>query len=458
MAMGKRRSERQSALFVPTVELARSPGHPFYERLEALLSDEGFDRFVEERCAPFYASKVGRPGTPPGVYFRMLMVGYFEGIGSEREIAWRCADSRSLARFLGYGPTETTPDHSTLSRTRRLIDLETHREVFTWVLSLLGRRGLVKGRTVAIDATTLEANAAMRSIVRKDDGRSYQTYLQDLAKASGIETPTREDCARLDKTRKKKGSNDEWEHPHDPDARITKMKDGRTHLAHKAEHATDLDTTAIVAVTVQPADRGDTSSVGETLAEASDQVAEALAEADGVRDVVLDKGYHSNDVLADLKDLGFRTYASEPDRGRRRWRDKTRERDAVYANRRRIKGNRGRALGKKRGEIAERSNAHCYETGGLRRVHVRRRDNVTKRVLIQAATYNLALAMRALLGCGTPKGLANRIAAALRGSVGLDHALDALRKLLSLVVAALAALTDRDEPTTSHPLTRSAAR
>jgi len=281
MAMGSRSDRQQEALFVPSKDLARSPGHPFYERVNALLAEEGFDSFVEARCARFYAEKMGRPSTRPGVYFRLLMVGYFEGISSEREIAWRCADSRSLSSFLGYGPTESTPNHSTLSRTRRLIDLETHREVFGWVLETLGRRGLLKGRSIAIDATTLEANAALRSVMRKDDGRTYDGFLDDLAKASGVETPTREDRAKVDKKRKKKGSNDDWQHPGDPDARITKMKDGSTHLAHKVEHATDLDTTAIVAVTVQAADLGDTNTVQQTLTEASDHVQEALPDAEG---------------------------------------------------------------------------------------------------------------------------------------------------------------------------------
>ena len=435
MAMGNRPEERQPPLFVPTGQLARSPGHPFYERLNELLADEGFDRFVEDRCASFYAATMGRPSMAPGVYFRLLMVGYFEGISSEREIAWRCADSRSLSSFLGFDPTEATPNHSTLSRTRRLLDLETHREVFGWILEMLGRRGLLKGRTVAIDATTLEANAALRSLVRKDDGQSYDAFLDGLARASGIETPTREDRAKLDKKRKKKGSNDDWTHPGDPDARITKMKDGRTHLAHKVEHATDLDTTAIVSVTVQPADRGDTHSVYETLAEASDHLGAALPDVVGVTEVVLDKGYHSNDVLADLTELGVRTYASEPDRGRRRWKNKARERDAVYANRRRIKGSRGQTLRKKRGEIAERSNAHCYETGGLRRVHVRRRANVEKRVLIQAATYNLALLMRALIGVGTPKGLVGRFAAVWNRLIGLEIAHRTLETLARRLLA-----------------------
>ena len=449
MVMGNRRAERQSALFVATEQLARSPGHPFYERLNGVLADEQFDAFVEELCVVFYADKMGRPSLAPGVYFRSLMVGFFEGISSEREIAWRCADSQSLSSFLGYGPTEATPTHVTLSKTRRLLDLETHREIFGWILSMLGRRGLLKGRTVAIDATTLEANAAMRSIVRRDSGQSYEGFLNDLAKASGIETPTREDRAKVDKKRKKKGSNDDWTHPRDPDARIAKMKDGRTHLAHKVEHATDLDTTAIVSVTVQAADLGDTHTVYETLSEASDHLSQALPDGNGITDVVLDKGYHSNDVLTDLKDLEFRTYASEPDRGRRLWKNKARARDAVYANRRRIKGDRGQRLRKLRGEIAERSNAHCYETGGLRRVHVRGRENVEKRVLIQAATYNLALAMRALLGVGTPKGLLRRGTAAagrLLASIRLWQPLGALLRWVITAIELLAK-PERNQPT-----------
>src|SRR5207342_1332120 len=184
-----------------------------------------FDRFVEEQCRPFYAPVMGRPSLPPGRYFRLLMVGYFEGLDSERGIAWRAADSLSLRQFLGLELSEAPPDHSTISRTRRLIDVETHQAVFTWILKRLAAAGLVKGQTIGIDATTLEANAALRSLVRRDTGESYQEFLTKLAEASGIRTPTRAALARLDRKRKKKGSNQEWTHPHDPDARITKMKD-----------------------------------------------------------------------------------------------------------------------------------------------------------------------------------------------------------------------------------------
>src|SRR5271154_6834570 len=275
MAMGTRQSE-QASLWVAAAELPKSPGHPFYTRLNALLDADGFDRFVEGQCARFYAPVLGRPSLAPGRYFRLLLVGYFEGIDSERGMAWRAADSLGLRKFLGVGLDEQTPDHSTISRTRRLIDVETHRKVFFWILERLRDQGLVKGKTVGIDATTLEANAAMRSIVRRDNGESYEEFLKGLAQESGIETPTREDLARFDRKRKNKASNKDWVNPHDADARITKMKDGRTHLAHKAEHAVDLKTGAVLAVTLQEADQGDTTTVIETLAQAGENGAELI--------------------------------------------------------------------------------------------------------------------------------------------------------------------------------------
>src|SRR5271169_4193418 len=280
MAMGARRDrERQEDLWVAYTDMAVGPGHPFYVRLNEILDGEGFDAFVEKLCARFYAEKLGRPGLTPGIYFRSLMIGYFEGIESERGIAWRLKDSLALRRFVGIALDENTPDHSTISRTRRLIDVDTHREVFAWVLGVLAERGLLKGQRIAIDATTLEANAAMRSIVRRDTGESYEEFLRGLAKASGIATPTREDLARLDRKRKKRTSNKEWKSPVDADARIAKMKDKRTHLAHKAEHAVDLDTGAVVAVTLQGADQGDTTTLDETLCEAGMAGAELVVRA-----------------------------------------------------------------------------------------------------------------------------------------------------------------------------------
>ena len=378
--MGKRKRERQPGMWVAATDFPTAASHPFYTRLNQLLREHGFDDFAETQCATFYADTMGRPGLPPGIYFRLLLIGYFEGIDSERGIAWRAADSFALRDFLGVGLEEPPPDHSTISRTRRLIALETHRAVFTWILQCLGTAGLIKGKTIGIDATTLEANAALRSIVRRDSGESYEEFLTQLAKASGIGTPTRADLARIDRKRKRKGSNDDWTHPHDPDAKITKMKDERTHLAHKAEHAVDLETGAIVGVTVQDADDGDTTTSIETLIEAAEQVEAVRPDGDGIEEVVGDKGYHSNQSLVDLEAVGVRSYISEPDRGRRNWKPQPDARDAIYRNRRRIRGARGQRLLRLRGERLERSFAHLYETGGMRRVHLRGHTNIRKRL------------------------------------------------------------------------------
>ena len=388
-------------MWVATQDLPCSAAHPFYARLNQIFDQHDFDGYVEGLCQRFYADD-GRPGLPPGRYFRLLLIGYFEGLDAERAIAWRAADSFALRDFLGLVLPEAPPDHSTISRTRRLIDLETREAVFNWMLQRLADAGLVKGKTVGIDATTLEANAALRSIVRRDTGASYQDFLMKLAQASGIETPTRADLARLDRMRKKKESNDDWAHPHDPDAKITKMKDGRTHLAHKAEHAVDLETGAIVAVTVQDADEGDTTTSRETLIEAAEQIEAVLPDGDGLAEVVGDKGYHSNQSLVDFEAVGVRSYISEPDRGRRNWQKNPEARDAVYRNRHRIRGARGQRLLRLRGERLERPFAHLYETGGMRRVHLRGHMNIRKRLLIHIAGFNLGLLMRQLIGVGTP--------------------------------------------------------
>ena len=418
MAMGTRR-EHQEELWIPTCTLARPSSHPFYERLNRLFREHDFDRFVERECQRFYAATMGRPGLAPGIYFRLLLVGYFEGIDSERGIAWRAGDSLSIREFVGLPWNEGAPDHTTISRTRRLIDLDTHRQVFAWVLGLLADAGLVKGKRMGIDATTLEANAALRSIVRRDNGESYEEFLTGLARESGIATPTREDLARVDRKRKKKGSNEEWVNPHDPDARITKMKDGSTHLAHKAEHAVDMDTGAVVAVTLQEANLGDTTTVKETLAEAGTTVAELIErEANtqplekpqvnlgGIEEVVADKGYHSGPALQEMQAAGVRTYIPEKKQaGKRHWVGKEEEREVVYANRQRLQRPKGKRLLRKRGELIERTFAHCYDTGGMRRTHLRKHNNILKRLLIHVAGMNLGLLLRNTYGIGTPRGL-----------------------------------------------------
>ncbi len=427
--MGKKPSARQaSPMWVNTEDLPTSSGHPFFERLNRILAESGFDAFVEGLCAAFYADRLGRPSLRPGRYFRLLLIGYFEGLSSERGIAWRVADSWSLRSFLDLDVMESAPDHSTLSRTQRRIDVETHVAVFTWVLERLAEAGLVKGKTVGVDATTLEANAAMRSIERRDTGESYEAFVRRLAEASGIETPTRAELARFDRSRKnKKTSNEQWQSPQDPDAKVAKMKDGRTHLAHKAEHGVDLETGAIVAVTVQDAAAGDSATLPETLTTAAEQVEAVQPDGAGVEEVVADKGYHSDKTLVALDEIWVRSYVSEPERGQRCWQnkkagetppEKRAAQRALYGNRRRIRGARGRRLQRRRGELVERPFAHQYETGGLRRVWVRGHENVRKRVLIQAAGCNLGLLLRRLTGVGTPRSLQGQALSAVCELIG----------------------------------------
>ena len=416
-------------MWIAASDLPASPGHPFYTRLNALLDADGFDAFVEDACRSFYAPVWGRPSLAPGRYFRLLLIGYFEGIDSERGIAWRAADSLAVRHFLRLGLDAPAPDHSTMSRTRRLIDVETHRAVFTWVQQRLVAAGLLKGRTVAIDATTLEANAAMRSIVRRDTGEAYQAYLTRLVAAAGINTPTREVLARFDRKRKKRTSNKDWRSPSDPDAKVAKMKAGRTHVAHKAEHAIDLESGALVAVTLQDADQGDTPTIVDTAIAAAEQVEAAHAAPDtaaSLHEIVADKGYHSNETMVDLAAVGLRSYISEPHRGRRDWSDAPDAQAPVYGNRRRLRGDRGRRLRRRRAELAERSFAHLYETGGMRRTHLRGHENILKRLLIHGGGFNLGLAMRPCLGIGTPRRLQGRAAAALSVFIAVWASLEAI--------------------------------
>jgi transposase len=413
MGMGRKKDrEKQQDLWVPANEIASTPGHVFYERLNTVLNAEKFDQRVETICRKYYKSSSGRPSLTPGTYFRMLLLGYFEGIDSERGIAWRAADSFSYRKFLGYDLSEQTPDHTTVSRTRRLYSVETHGAVMKWVLTILRKHGLANGQSVCIDATTLAANASMKSLMRRDTGLSYDDYLRQLAQAEGIENPTKEQLVRLDRKRKKKTSNDDWMNPNDPSARITKMKDGRTKLAYKAEHAVDLASGALLAVTVQPADRGDTTSYAETLD--ATQCEAKKSHPAGMEEVVMDKGYHSGAVMVDLATRDIRSYVPEPERGKRHWSGKTEEQQCVYANRRRVRADRSKRLQKLRGELCERSFAHCYETGAMRRMFVRGTDNVLKRVLVQAAAFNIGLLLRKLSGWGKPRqaqGRLNRLTA-----------------------------------------------
>jgi len=411
--MGTRKKrQRQEGLWYGG-ELPAAPGHPFYKRLNEILDNAKFDPFCETSCASFYHHKLGRPSLPPGQYFRVMMVGFFEGLDSERGIAWRLADSLTLRQFLSIGLDEKTPDHVTISRTRRLIDGETHQRILSWVLERLAQAGLIKGKTIGVDSTTLEANAAMKSIVRRDTGESYMAYLKRLAEADGIDAKDAAALLRMDRKRKKKTSNEDWKSPSDEEADITKLKDGRTALAYKAENAVDMETGAIVTVTTHGGAASDTATITETVMDAAIAVADLITEKtpegeyevhpEGVQEVVADKGYHSNEVALGLAAMEVRTYIAEPDRGPRNWNGKAAEKAAVYRNRRRIQGDRGKRLQRQRGERIERNFAHQFDTGGLDRLYVRGKENVHKKFLIQAAACNLALLMRSTYGSGKPR-------------------------------------------------------
>lgn len=410
MSLGRKKQERQQQFWVEMDSLRDVPRHVFYDKLNELFDQGDFDRWIEQTCQPYYAAKAGRPGIPPGVYFRMLFIGYFEGIDSQRGIAWRCADSRSLAAFLGFPPHERTPDHSSLSRIGVRIPLSVHEEVFAFVLKLADERGLLSNKTVAVDSTYLEANAAMKSIVRKDTGEDWKGYVRGLAEEAGVQIDDDEDLRKFDKTRKnKKVSNEDWVSETDPDSRIMRMKDGTTHLSYKAEHTVDLDSEFLLDATIYHGNQADTNTLAESVSHANATLKQIGAVWE-IREVVADKGYHSNESLVECQKLGplrTRTYIPEPESGyERRWTDKPQEYEAAYrANRRRMKGDRGKELQKKRSEYVERSFAHVCETGGARRTWQRGIEQVTKRYKMVAAARNLGLMMRKLFGVGKPRCL-----------------------------------------------------
>jgi transposase len=407
MALGKRKDEQQE-MWVATTSLPKSQGHVFYRKLNQVLAEADFDRTVENICRPYYDEHIGRPGIPPGVYFRMLLVGYFEGIGSQRGIAWRCGDSLSLREFLGIPLTGDAPDHSSLTRVRDRLPLEVHAAVFQLALKLTAEKGLLKGKTVAVDSTTLEANAAMKSIVRRDTGEDWNDYLRRLLQETeGVENPTDEDLRRFDRRRKdKRVSNEEWMSPTDHDSRIAKMKDGRTHLAYKAEHVIDLESEVVLAVPIYHADVSDKDTLVDSVMDAQTNLSEAGIDVE-IEEAAADKGYHATDTLELADSLNIRTYIPEPKgKGKRKWRDVPEEkRQAVINNRRRTRRRKSKRLQRLRSERVERSFAHVCDTGGSRRSWLCGIEKVQKRYLIAAVARNLGLIMRKVFAIGTPKGL-----------------------------------------------------
>jgi len=422
-----RRIPPPADLVIALKDLPPPPAQPFYQSLNSLLDEARFEPFVENLCRPYYVEGFGRPGVPPGVYFRMLLVGYFEGLDSQRAIAWRCADSRCLQAFLGLPPHKATPDHSSLTKIRQRLSTCIHEQVFAFVLKLAKDKGLLHAKTVGVDATTLEANASMKTIVRRDSGDDWKEYLRKLASAAGIEDPSDEDLRRFDRQRKdKKVSNEEWTSPSDPDSRIAKMKDRTTHLAYKAEHVVDLESELVLAAPVYHADQPDSATLLESIAhaqinliraecvpangEAAPSDVAAIDAAPTIEEVATDKGYHKAETLAACAAAGVRTYIAEERRPQKRvWTDKPASWERAYrANRRRVRGSRSKRLQKLRSEKVERTFAHVCVTGGGRRSWLRGLVEVGKRYLLQVAGHNLGVIMRLVFGRGTPRSLQGR--------------------------------------------------
>ncbi len=435
MALGARQ-RIQGCVCLPADARPQAPTVPCCEKLHEVLERSGCDECLERLCQPCYAARLGRPSLPPGVYFRMLLLGYLLGLHAERASALQASDTLSIREFLGYGLPESTPDHSTLCRTRQRIDLETHKKVFAWVLERLRAAGLAQGETVGVDATPLEAHAALSTLQRRSTQEGSGEFLERLAESAGLETPTKAELIECDRRRQNKSlSNKEWEHPVDPDARVARRQDGATDRAPKAEHAVDLDSGALVGLTVQAADRGDTATLGPTL--------EAVEEAQGGKPqtVVADKGYNSGATVLALEESGREPVIPEPQRKPRQGEPgQAAERAAVEAHRERVAGERGRQLGRRRCEKVERSMAPRYAPGGMRRVHLRGRNNILKRLLIHACGYNLGVLLRSLTGIGTPRSLQGggslAVAALICPGEGLGKALERLLSVFSSVWAA----------------------
>jgi len=421
MAMGSRGGPRQQEMFVPTAKLPSTPRHVFYERLNSLLAEHDFDAHLEALCKPFY-DQAGRKSIPPGVYFRMLLVGYFEGLDSQRGIAWRCADSLSLKQFLGFQLTDSTPDHSSLTRIRNRLPLEIHEQVFAIVLAIVQESLLVTGTFVGVDSTFIEANAAMKSIVRRDSGDDWKTYLKTLMIEAGEiekdDDPSDEELRKFDRKRKdKKVSNKEWSSPVDPDARIVKMQlliaplgwsVGRTHLGYKVEHVVDLDTEVILHAGVYSGDEADTKTLLPSVIAAQTNCTEASIHSGHppgeIGAAVADAGYFKQELLSELQDEGFLSYIAEPDyKGEPN--SKSPHASARKFNRIRNRGAYGRQLQRLRSERVERSFAHTCESGAARRSWLRGLDKIRKRYTIHAAARNLGTLLRKLIGVGTPREL-----------------------------------------------------
>ena len=405
--MFKTKSLPQPELFVPSVRLVQPATSSFYTKLEETLASFQFGEQARHICAPAYSdSRRGRPPVDPAVYFKMLMVGFFENIASERGIAERCSDSISIRFFLGYDLTQSTPDHSTLSVIRDRLGEEAYHQVFLLILSALQEHGLLKGRHVGIDASVIEANAALKSLVNRNTEEAYWDFVRRLASENGIDPKDLAAVREFDRKRPKKMSNDDWKNPHDPDAKIGPTKAGAIDMIYKPEHTVDLETGAIVQAEVRLGHEADAKDLAAHVLQAQENINQAQdrpADALTIQSTTADKGYHAVGELIPLQQEGIRTVISDPVKNRQFENLSPQQARAVRQARRSAHSESGKKLLKKRGMHLERSFAHVLDAGGARRTTLRGLENLNKRFQVAAAIYNLSQLMRALWGVGTPK-------------------------------------------------------
>ena len=426
-------SEKQKAtqpeFWVATHQLPKSAKATFYSKLDETLESFGFAEKVRQICAPAYKqTNLGRPGIDPVVYLKMIMVGFFEDLPSERAIAARCADSIAIRRFLNYELDENTPDHSSLTIIRQRLGLEIYQKVFTLCLRALQEHGLLRGKHLGIDSSVMEANASLRALVNRNTAEQYWDYVKRLAAEQGIDPEDAAAVRKFDRQRPGKGSNQDWENPHDPDAKIGPRKHGGTDMIYKPETVVDLNTGAVVQAEVQPGDHTDHQGLATTILEAQQRINEARGEAADaltVETVTADKGYYAVEQLQALQHEEIKTVIADPVSNRRLDKLQPEQRQAVQAALRSTRSKYGKALLRRRGMHIERSFAHILDCGGMRRATLRGWENLNKRFKLATAFYNLSQLMRKLFGFGTPKQLA-----------ALARALFwVLARLLSLVAA-----------------------
>ena len=409
----KKNKQKQTSFWIATEELQVKPQITFFSKLDSLLEDIDFGKKIRKLCKPYYSDKTNcRPPIDPEVYFKMMTIGFFENIQSQRGIAARCADSLSIRDFLGYSINEATPDHSTLSETRYRLPVSVYSQIFSIILKALKDNGLVKGENLAFDSSIIEANASLLCLQNRMTEESYAEYIKQLAQEAGVNPEDKAAVARFDRKRKgRKTSNKEWYNPFDTDAKIGQTKDGATDMIYKPEHVVDLDTSAIIDADVLLGDTGDTNNLSERVVNAQirlNDISENPVVEKPAETITADKGYYSVQEITEIQCLGFETVI--PDKEFKRNMSKLSDEQALSVElaHSSIASKEGKALLKKRGSHVERSFAHVLDSGGERRTTLRGLENNRKRYLIATACYNLSLLMRTIFGVGTLKqALAN---------------------------------------------------